>query len=313
MGATSCQVALASVRDRGPGVRRAIELLGDLGVRGRAIWINATFDNGIPYPATTHLDSLAALTRALRDAGCGPLTLVAQSGMALTRSTLGALGVLDRAKQLGLAVVVLDELPAEEWRVEKLPGSHWKRGVEVPRFLTDGAGILQLCNLGTHRFGAVYAASLQNTVSLIARRSRLDPPYNFIEELQQSPDQRLMIAEVNTLFMPVAAMIDAMQVFIAGGPDQGDVASPGVIAASRDRVAIDAVGVALLRVHGARGRLSSGPIFDVEQIRRAVELKLGCPSGGDISFLTGDPVSTAAGNQLLGLLRETGREKKEDK
>jgi len=70
--------------------------------------------------------------------------------------------------------------------------------------------------------------------------------------------------------------MDAMQVFVSEGPERGELAAPGVIAASRDRIALDAVGIALLRLYNAvfPGKLKD--VFEQEQIKRAVELGLVC-------------------------------------
>ena len=64
-----------------------------------------------------------------------------------------------------------------------------------------------------------------------------------------------------------------------------------VILAGTDRVAIDAVGVALLRHFGTTPEVSQGAIFEQEQIARAVELKIGVTSPKQIELVTGDPES----------------------
>jgi uncharacterized protein (DUF362 family) len=58
-------------------------------------------------------------------------------------------------------------------------------------------------------------------------------------------------------------------------------------------VALDAVGVAVLRYFGTTNAVASGPIFQQEQIARAVELGLGVSSPEGIEFLTDDAVSAA--------------------
>ena len=59
-----------------------------------------------------------------------------------------------------------------------------------------------------------------------------------------------------------------------------------MVLAGTDRVALDAVGVALLRMHGVSGPVAQGPIFEQEQIRRAVELGLGVTSPAAIDLVT---------------------------
>ncbi len=50
---------------------------------------------------------------------------------------------------------------------------------------------------------------------------------------------------------------------------------PGIMMASNDRVALDACGVAVLRLFGTTYEVSRGSIFEQEQIARAVQLELG--------------------------------------
>ena len=99
--------------------------------------------------------------------------------------------------------------------------------------------------------------------------------------------------------------MDALQIFINGGPESGELAHPGVIAASRDRVALDAVGLAVLRRFGAGPPLDRGAIFDQEQIKRAVELDLGVRSAKGIRLLTDDDQSRALASRLGNLLNES--------
>jgi uncharacterized protein (DUF362 family) len=51
-------------------------------------------------------------------------------------------------------------------------------------------------------------------------------------------------------------------------------------------MAIDAVGVAILRILGTTPKVTNGSIFEQDQIKRAVELGLGITSPSDIEFLT---------------------------
>ena len=67
-------------------------------------------------------------------------------------------------------------------------------------------------------------------------------------------------------------------------------------------MAIDAVGVALLRYYGTTPEVCSGPVFGQEQIARAVELGLGVASPEGIAFLTDDAESAAYAEALRPIL-----------
>jgi uncharacterized protein (DUF362 family) len=69
-----------------------------------------------------------------------------------------------------------------------------------------------------------------------------------------------------------------------------------------DRVAIDAVGVAILRHFGTTSQVSAGSIFEQEQIARAVELGLGVQKPEDIELITDDPESKAYAEAITEVL-----------
>jgi uncharacterized protein (DUF362 family) len=58
--------------------------------------------------------------------------------------------------------------------------------------------------------------------------------------------------------------------------------------AGTDRVAVDAVGVAILQHLGTTPEVSRSPIFAQEQIARAVELGLGVSTPDEIRIITDD-------------------------
>jgi uncharacterized protein (DUF362 family) len=304
-------LALVKSSDRKPAIRRAVESLADVDLKDRNVLLKPSFNSPHPFPATTHPETLEAVVEVLRAQGCGGITLVERSGMGSTRKIMNVLGIDNLAQRLNLEVIDLEELPPSEWRDAPLPESHWNRGVQVPKFIDRAYCLVQICNLRTHRFGGIYSAGLKNLIGLIAKRHKgSDRPYNYMKELHESPHQRSMIAEVNQLFRPELVIMDASQIFIRGGPETGDLAYPEAIAASQDTVAVDAVGVALLRLEGAGKALSSRAVFEQDQIKRAVELELGVKSEKEIDIKTEDLASTRLGARIKANMRETVGEKK---
>ena len=67
-------------------------------------------------------------------------------------------------------------------------------------------------------------------------------------------------------------------------------------------MAMDAVGVALLRRWGTTPEVSQGPIFQQEQIARAVELGLGVSSPEEIELVTDDEESEAYAAEIRAIL-----------
>jgi len=300
------ELALARSPDRSSALKAAVGLLGKINFGGKGLYLKANFNSPDPFPATTHPDMLGAVVDLLRECNCGKITLVERSGMGSTRDIWERLGVTILAQRLDVQLVALDELPAEQWRKEELPGSNWKAGVEVPKFLDRDTYLVQICNLKTHRFGGVFSASLKNSVGLVAKYGQLNAGYNYMKELHSSPQQGAMIAELNVFYEPKLIIMDAMQVFTAGGPETGRLASPQVVLASADRVAIDAAGVVLLRLHGQGPDqpLSVPTVYEQAQIKRAAELKLGATNADEIRFLTADLPGSGLASQIEAIIQE---------
>ena len=143
--------------------------------------------------------------------------------------------------------------------------------------------------------------SLKNSVGMVAKRHPGEE-HDFMRELHNSSHQRRMIAEINAAYTPALVVLDGVDAFISGGPDRGERVSPEVILAGLDRIAIDAVGIALLRYFGCKTEVGRGKIFQQEQIARAVDLGLGVDSPEKIEFLTGDAESAAYSEKIKEIL-----------
>jgi uncharacterized protein (DUF362 family) len=110
-------------------------------------------------------------------------------------------------------------------------------------------------------------------------------------ELHQSPYQQEMIAEINQPFSPDLIVLDGIDAFTDGGPATGKRAKGNIFLASNDRVAIDAVGVAVLKAIGSNEAIMQRKIFDQRQIARASELDLGVSSPSEIDIISADQES----------------------
>jgi len=123
-------------------------------------------------------------------------------------------------------------------------------------------------------------------------------------ELHNSPHQRRMIAEINEPFKPALIVLDGIDAFVDEGPMTGKRASGEVFLASTDRVAIDAVGVAILKFLGSNESIMKPKIFEQEQIARAVELGLGASSPSEIDLIPADEKSQIYRDQVLEILKK---------
>ena len=297
----TARVAFVKTTDRAAGVVRAIDLLGMRSFNGKDLFIKPNFNSADATPGSTHIDTLAALIDKLRKMNVGQMTIGDRSGMGRTREVLEARDVLRLAKDAKVNTIVFDELAANDWVPVKKTDMHWQRGFALPRPVLNSGAIVQTCCLKTHRFGGHFTLSLKNSVGLAAKRVP-DDGYNYMSELHGSPHQRRMIAEINAAYQPALVVLDGVDAFVNGGPDKGKQVNAQIILAGTDRIAIDAVGVALLRYYGTTDEVSRGGVFEQEQIARAVELGLGVNSPDQIEFVTGDQASAEYAKKIKAIL-----------
>lgn len=299
------KVALVKSGDRLAAAARAIDLLGENPARGKSVLVKPNYNSADPTPGSTHEDTLRALIAKLKEMGATDLLVADRSGMGDTRATLKKRGVFRLAEEMGFGVQVLDELGQEGWLHLDPPDSHWRRGYALPRLIEQYDTVVETCCLKTHRFGGHFTLSLKNSVGLAARTVPGEG-YNYMTELHSSPHQRQMIAEINWGYKPTLVLLDGVEAFVDGGPDVGTRKRPEVTLAGTDRIAVDAVGVAILRMLGTTPQVSEGRIFRQAQIARAVELGLGVQSPAEIDIVTPDEASENLAAQVRSLLQAEG-------
>jgi uncharacterized protein (DUF362 family) len=295
------RVAFVKTQDRVAGVNKALDLLEIHSMEGKDLFLKPNFNSADVTPGSTHNDVLSALVRRLQAMGASRITVGDRSGMGDTRTVMNQKDVFGMADELGFETMVFDELDANSWEMMQVPGSHWRKGFAVARPALEADGVVQICCLKTHRYGGHFTMSLKNSVGLVAKWVPGDS-YNYMSELHGSPHQRRMIAEVNAAYQPDLIVLDGVEAFVDGGPARGKRVDAQVVLAGTDRVAIDAVGVAILRHFGTTSAVSRGAIFQQEQIARAVELGLGVEGPQKIELITDDPDSEAYAAQIREIL-----------
>jgi len=223
--------------------------------------------------------------------------------MGNTQKVMQELRIFKMAENLGFEIMNLENLQKDDWVIVNPTASHWKTGFPFARPCLEAGALVQTCCLKTHRYGGHFTLSLKNSVGMVASSIPTDK-YDYMNELHTSRHQRLMIAEINTAYTPDLIVLDGVEAFISGGPDNGQKVSSQIILAGTDRIAIDAVGVALLRYHGCQTEVAKGKIFEQEQIARAVELGLGVDSPAKIQLLTPDQDSADYAEEINSILSQ---------
>ncbi len=302
MNSHHSQVFLVDASDRAGGIKRLFEQF-DLAADG-TVALKANYNSDDPFPATTHPETLRVLAELLREAS-GKLAMAERSGMGRTSSVLKNRGVLDLSRRMGFELVDLDSVGAEGWRDVVDENLHWRHGFKISRIFAEAERVVQTCCLKTHRFGGHFTLSLKNSVGLVAAQVP-KTSYDYMRELHASPFQRLMIAEINAHYRTDMVLMDASAGFARGGPERGELIRPNLLLAGSDRVAMDAVGVALLRRHGTTPEVARGAIFDQEQISRAASLGVGVRSAEKIDLVSLDEQSQGALTEIRRVLDSEG-------
>jgi uncharacterized protein (DUF362 family) len=98
--------------------------------------------------------------------------------------------------------------------------------------------------------------------------------------------------------------MDGTEIFVDGGPMTGNLVQANVVVAGTDRIAVDAVGLAILKHHGANNAIMSKKIFDQDQLARAAEIGVGVRSPEQIELVTADEDSRNYAAKLKEILKE---------
>ena len=267
----------------------AIALAGGLDeIRGGdtvAIKPNLTTGADLKTRVTTHPEVLRAVIAAVKErTAAANITVVEASSYAdpSTREVARKVGILDVVQAEGVNFLAWEE---DEY-VEA--NSHDFRNLNfvlrIPKSLTDSrfAHFINVPMLKNHEAiknsDADYTCCIKNHVGVLERQKRLRGGGNGIH----LKDLGEKVAELN-LTIPVYVMnvVDAVSVVLSGGPASSRMATaaPGLVIASKDRVACDSVALAVLR-HYASQQAIDRPYLDKSvwqqaQIVRAQQLNLG--------------------------------------
>jgi uncharacterized protein (DUF362 family) len=299
------EVCLIKTPDRDIGVRSLLTQISLNDYSGKTVALKANFNSADPFPASTHLDTLSVLVENFKKYKAGDLVLAERSGMGNTRTVLQRMGVFKLSEKLGFKVVVLDEEDKDGWIKIDGDGTHWPNGFHVSKVFLDADKVVQTCCLKTHRFGGHFTLSLKNSVGLVAKNVPGEV-HDYMRDLHGSPYQRLMVAEINKYYDVDLVVMDAIKAFVNEGPERGDVVTPNILLASKDRVAIDAVGIAILRSYGSTKNIMRGRIFELDQIRRATEIDIGVKSASDIKLTPINKESRDAAEKIKYILESQG-------
>lgn len=283
---TVAVVRAGAHRSLSDAVRAAVAAAGGLAfVRpGDRVLLKPAVNSGNLYPATTDPETVLAMAELVQQAGGRPFVADRTMFLRSTRAAFAKTGILDACAQAKIPCLPLDD--AEVVAIPHPLAAAWPdRTLHVYRAAVEADHIVNLCTPRAHRLGD-FTMALKNNVGLVAgsKRARMHAGSGFKDRL----------AEISLVLRPSLIVMDGRQGFADGGPDSGALVRPGFVAASTDPVAIDAVGIASLRIAGTNETLAAGSIWDIPLLRRAAAVGAGVSGPERIRLAGLDPAAEAA-------------------
>ncbi len=294
------RVVLLKTENRKEGAKKSLTAIKMNPCRGKNVLIKPNFNTADLAPGSTHNDTLIGLVEKVWEMGAKSISLGERS-FPPTGEVIAAKGILPLMQKMDVRVINFDDLKEKDWVEFKPKKSHWVNGFRIARPILESECLISTGCLKTHQFGGIFTMSLKLHVGAVPTSRN---GYDYMRQLHSSPHQRKMIAEINEPFKPQLVILDGVEAFVDGGPATGKRAKGEVFLAATDRVAIDAVGVAILKLLGSNESIMKPKIFEQEQIAWAVELGLGATSPSEIEVTAADENSRDLRDRAVAILRQ---------
>lgn len=254
-------------------ITESLELINGLSEikKGQSVLIKPNINSDDNYPGTTRPEGLKELIQLLKKKGA--IITVGDMSSAFwshTRKCARKVGLKQVCDEENVKMTFFDDT---EWINKRLLNSSLK-SAWVTNELCNHDHIINLAVLKTHRL-ADFTLSLKNLMGLLHLRTRMQMHARLLNQ---------RIGEFNQLITPTINIIDGTLCFIDGGPDKGELRSPGVILASKDRIALDVTGIKILKEQGSKSLKNLNP-WKHDQIIHAVKHGIGVSSDKEIQVI----------------------------
>jgi len=273
-------VVLARTFEREKGIRKAVKLLGGMknlleGVEGNVV-IKPNCNSDDPYPMDTDPETVRVLAELLIEEGQPPGNIIVgdMSGRRRglpTQRTMENLGYNALVEDLGIQLRYFEEEP---WVTVNPSAESWPTGIRIPRCVHEADRVILAPVLKPHR-ESVFTASLKLGVGLLDAVGR--------EWLHDGHDFMQKLVEVNMAYPVDMIVVDAMKMN-TGRTSYAQEVDSGIIIAGGNRVSVDAVGMALMKMNWVKG-VSDYKVREFSKFKIAQELGLGSPNYGDMKMM----------------------------
>jgi uncharacterized protein (DUF362 family) len=303
MGAPSgkISVGIVSRSNVDEAVAKAIELAGGLDdiKPGQTVFIkpNAVSDRAIGMAGIrTSPEVLAAVVKLVKAKNPGKIIVGDRSARQFpdTARVFSESGLGEAAMMAGADEIYAAKSPAEapdEWMLQQPPmyETTWRAagGIYAMKKILESDHLILVPTCKNHRY-ALYSLSMKLFMGAIGDSSR--DPVHFSDSIAgEFTNIGKDLAIMNQMFHPTMVVIDALTALVNGGP-QGDGSdavrtTPGLIFASKDRLAIDAAAVSLIQLEldtatvptpdASNATLKRDPVWKMPQIVQGIALGIG--------------------------------------
>ena len=289
-------------------VARGIELIGGLSFieAGQTVMLKPNFTGPIPPPDTTSPGVLEELIRQCWTAGAGEVIVAERTWASMDTEMVFDLmryndgtTIRQRIEELDATFRPLDDEPWIE--VSPEGAVDFDDPILIPQILSEVDHFINVPALKTHQI-AVFTMTMKNLFGLVHPDTRNGQVHGNPKNDDDPDRQKRMFAQMNLAFDPVLNVMDAIVSRTTGGPTPpGDVAETDMVLFGRDRVAMDAVGLAILRVYGTEPHIEDKSIWEQVQLAEAVRVGVGVGGPDDIT-LVGDGIDEI--DEIEAMLRE---------
>lgn len=295
--APSARVGMANMGSASASARRAIELAGgmDFIKNGQTVLVKPNVNSPDPFPGSSNPESLLEILKLIKERD--PQKIIVADGSNpswVTIDTMKKVGIYDVVMETGAEVIGFEAVP---WVLVNPAGAvSWGPGFFISSVTTQVDHIINVAMVKTHS-NATFTMSLKNHVGITNLDSR-----HTMHGFDRVTLER-MIAEINLAVKPSLNILDGTKAFVTGGPFSGDMVEPKTIIASKDRVAADVTGLALLKTFGTVDRIQNRSVWEQDQIKHAVEIGIGVGNGAQIELASDGVTQLPQILEILGAKR----------
>jgi uncharacterized protein (DUF362 family) len=313
------RVAIVHRTDVDEAVARAVEMAGGIDEiqAGQSVFIKINAVNNRAIGSTgirTSNEVMAAVVKLVKQRNPGKIIVGDHAARGFdTVTVFDEAGINEAAMNAGADEVYAAPRPDQDpdaWMLVKPDGYEvtWQAagGISVLRKIVESDHLISVPVCKNHRY-ALFSLSMKLFIGAIADASR--DPIHYGETIASDfgPIGR-DIAVINKAFNPLISIIDATTAIINGGP-QGDGADtvrvqPGLILASRNRLALDALAVSMIKFELGRTTVSMPDAshsslmtmrpWDLPQIKEGIMRGLGISGAADADLMFDDVADASA-------------------